>query len=406
MLVGALAIAAACGGDDSSGVDPPTDTAGDTSGPPGPATTLAEGDGLDDLAGEVEVGPVVYEVEWPTTVVSRPGDDALYVADRNGRLVPLLDGVAGAPVLDYGYDLTLITEDGLLGVAFTPDGRTAYVNRTITQPDRTGLTEILEYAVLDDGTFDRATERVVYAFDQPELQHNGGDVLVGPDGMLWIPTGDGGGFGDPGRTALDPSLPLGKLLRIDPTPSGDLPYSIPPDNPFVGVEGVLPEIWATGVRNPWRASFDAETGDLWFGDVGEDGWEEINVAWADEGWSPGVTYGWSAFEGRERFNEDQELDLPHREPFFVYGRETGRCSVSAGELYRGEGLPSLRGWYVFADVCSGEVMALEVHEDRTPGRTLVLGVVEFPVAVRADSAGELWVLTYEEGVRPLQPRSG
>lgn len=405
-------VGVACGGDDGplASTAPTSLAPGPAPGPaPAPETSDPGGeDGLDLVPVEgITVGPVVYEVEWPTTVVGRPGDDAVYVANRNGALVPLRDGAPGDPVLDYGLDLSLLAEDGLLGVTFTPDGGTAYVNRSLSDlSDGTGVTEILEYRVGDDGVFDLDSERVVYRFEQPELQHNGGEVLYGPDGMLWIPAGDGGGFGSPYRYALDMTSPLGKLLRIDPRPAGDTSYSIPPDNPFVGAEGVLPEIWASGLRNPWRAMFDRETGDLWFGDVGEDRWEEINVAWADEGWSPGVTYGWSAFEGRERFNEDQELDLPHRQPFFVYGRDTGRCSISSGEIYRGEELPALWGWYVFADICSGEVLAMEIEADRTPGRKVLLGTVEFPVAVRADGRGELWVLTYEEGVRRIEAHTG
>jgi glucose/arabinose dehydrogenase len=396
VVVATMAVAA-CGGDDAT-PGSSVETAGGT-----PDTTVVEAGPEPGLEG-VTVGPAVVTLDWPVDLVVRPGDDALYLVERDGRVRPFLDGEVGEPVLDDGREVSEFTEDGILGLAFSVDGSLAYVHRTVTDlEDATGVTTISEYAVAADGTFDPSSERVIYQFDQPYHQHNGGQILLGADGMLWIPTGDGGGVSDPDRVALDVSSPLGKLLRIDPRPSGDAEFTVPADNPFVGVDGALGEIWATGLRSPWRGSFDAETGDLWLGDVGENSREEIDVAWADRGLARGATFGWSAYEGSERHNSDQVLPegVEHMLPFYEYGRDEGACSVSAGVRYRGAELAALVGWFVFADLCTGEVMALEVTPERTPGELVVLGVIEQPVAVRADAAGELWVLSYTGGVHRI-----
>ncbi len=375
-------------------------------------TMLGEvGSASADLA-DITIGTSKATFEWPVDAVARPGHDELYVVERNGRITTLVDGARGATVLDLGYDLSAFTEDGLLGLTFALDGSLAYVQRTKTDLETsTGLTEIVEYQVADDGTFDTSSERIVYTIEQPYHQHQGGELLIGPDGMLWIPTGDGGGEDDPDRRALDPTLPHGKLLRIDPTPTAadeaaGRGWSVPPDNPFVEVEGVLPEIWSSGLRSPWKASFDSATGDLWIGDVGAFTIEELDVVWADEGLGRGDTYGWSALEASAPFNTDQDAtaSLPGAslvEPFYEFPHESGRCAISAGVRYRGTALPELAGWVVFAELCTGEVVALEVKSDRTAGRVVHLGVVEQAVAVRADADGELWVLSYKGGIQPL-----
>ena len=193
--------------------------------------------------------------------------------------------------------------------------------------------------------------------DQPYGNHNGGNVTIGPDGMLYIGMGDGGSGGDPERRALNVTSMLGKILRIDPTPSAGAPYTVPPDNPFVGVDGARPEIWSVGVRNPWRMSFDPATGDLWFGDVGQGAIEEIDVAWAADGAGRGINFGWSAFEGSSRFNEDQPPDGA-TPPIYEYEHGEAGCSVSGGAVYRGAAIPALVGWFVYGDYCSGNLYAL------------------------------------------------
>ena len=213
-------------------------------------------------------------------------------------------------------------------MAFHPDGTKAYVNFT----DNDGDTNVVEFAVDAAGGFDRESLRTVLVVEQPYDNHNGGDLAFGPDGMLYVGLGDGGAGGDPERRALNLAEVLGKMLRIDPTtPSGDLGYTIPADNPFVGTEGARGEIWSIGLRNPWRYSFDPETGDLWIADVGQGSIEEINVAPATEGVDAGrgSNFGWSAFEGSQPFNDDVTAEN-HSGPIFEYSHSGGRCSISGG----------------------------------------------------------------------------
>ena len=346
-----------------------------------PATTVPLGDPVVSL---VAVGP---SFDQPVDLAVRPGDTAAYVVERVGRVTPMRDGQAGAPVLDI-TDLTEGEgERGLLGLAFSADGSLAHVNHT----DNDGDTVVAEYAVGADGTFDAASRRVLLTVEQPYANHNGGGVVIGPDGMLYIGMGDGGAADDPERRALNVSTLLGKLLRIDPTPSGDQPYTVPADNPFVGIDGARPEIWAVGLRNPWRFSFDPATGDLWIADVGQNQWEEIDAAWAADGAGRGLNFGWSAMEGTHRFNEDQSADgvTP---PVWEYEHGDLGCSISGGARYRGTEIPALAGWYVFGDYCSGRLAALEVR-DRTVVRDLTLGQLDQLVAVRQGPDGELWAIS-------------
>ena len=226
----------------------------------------------------------------------RPGDDRVFVTERRrNRSSPFdADGTNPFTVLDISSLVTSNGEQGLLGLAFHPTEQLAYVDYTGTDG---GNTHIDEFAVLDNGTLDPSTRRAVLEIDQPYANHNGGQLMFGPDGYLYIGMGDGGSAGDPERRALDTGQLLGKILRIDPRAFGGQPYTVPADNPFVGVAGARPEIWSFGLRNPWRFSFDPQTNDLWIADVGQDQWEEVDVAWADEGGGRGTNFGWSAFEG-------------------------------------------------------------------------------------------------------------
>lgn len=336
----------------------------------------------------------VATVEKPVNLAFRPGDPALYVVSQSGFIVATRDGdPEGTRVLDISDEISTGGEQGLLGLAFSLDGQLAFVNYTNAKGD----TEITEYGVDAEGVFDPSSKRVLLEIDQPYANHNGGQVRIDRDGYLYIGMGDGGAGGDPDRNALDLNELLGKLLRIDPTPDGDSPYSIPADNPFVAADSARPEIWSIGLRNPWRFSFDAATNDLWIADVGQGDWEEIDVAWADEGSGSGRSFGWSALEGTHRFNSDQsaEAAIP---PFWEYNHGDGRCSVSGGARYRGTALADLYGYYVYADFCDSKVRALRVNDDRTPGDEVVLtdelgGISE--VAQGPD--GELYVLSLEEG---------
>jgi glucose/arabinose dehydrogenase len=323
----------------------------------------------------------------PVDLAWRVGDPTMFVVEQDGLVRPLRDGTLGDPVLDITDLTTGDGEQGLLGLTFSPDGSLAYLDHT----DNDGNTDIVEYAVAADGTFDPASRRVLLEIDQPYPNHNGGNVTIGPDGMLYIGMGDGGSADDPERHALNVSSLLGKILRIDPTPLSGSPYTVPADNPFVDVAGAAPEIWSVGVRNPWRFSFDSATGDLWIADVGQNQVEEIDVAWAADGAGRGVNFGWSAFEGNNRFNDDQPAEGVTF-PVYEYQHGDDGCSVSGGAVYRGTGVPALAGWYVFADYCSGHITGLRM-DGRALAASLLLGELGAATAVRTGPDGELYVLS-------------
>ncbi len=344
----------------------------------------------------------VAEVEQPVGMAVRPGDTSLYVVGQDG-IVYRITVDAGASQVGEVADLTDKTsssgEQGLLGIAFSSDGAVAWLDYT----DNDGNTVVAEYPVSADGAFDVEAERVLLHIDQPYANHNGGDLQLGPDGMLYVAMGDGGSGGDPERRASDPTTLLGKLLRIDPTPSGDAPYTIPPDNPFAtGSMGDLPgapEVWAWGLRNPWRIAFDPATAELWIADVGQNEIEEVDAvgptAEHPAGW--GANFGWSAYEGNNRFNEDVPDPGDLVFPVWTYSHAEG-CSIAGGEVYRGAAIAELAPAYVFSDLCSGKLWAFDVASGRN--ETLVDGLSEV-VAVRTGPDGELYVLQHGGAVSKL-----
>ena len=407
-LLGALLLAACSADDaDSRSVDRPPGVTFSTTPPTArPGTTVAattdSAQTVPDAgtfpaatvaalaAEQVSFAPFVSDLANPVDLAWRAGDSALYVVLQGGTIVPVRDGVAGSPVLDLSGIIVSGGEQGLLGLAFHTTKPLAYVNYT----NGDGDTVIAEYAVSSDGTFDPASARDLLTIDQPYANHNGGNLEFGPDGYLYIGMGDGGSAGDPERRALNVSELLGKMLRIDPTPDGDQPYTIPADNPFVGVDGARPEIWSVGLRNPWRFTFDSATGDLWIGDVGQGEWEEIDLARTVGGGGRGLNFGWSAFEGTHRFNDDQAADAVTM-PIFEYEHGEAGCSVSGGDVYHGSEVPSLAGWYVFSDYCSGIVTALQQTDGVLTGQ-LVLGTVSGVSAICSGPDGQLYVLSMND----------
>jgi glucose/arabinose dehydrogenase len=404
-VVVVLAVAlAAC----SSGTGGSATTAGST---PAPDTTLPGTSTLDTsapstapdtvpplAASDVALTQFVSGLTAPVDLAWRNGDDALYVVQQSGTVVPVRDGVVGAAVLDVSDRIAYGGEQGLLGLAFHPTKPLAYVNYTDTK----GNTNVVEFAVADDGTFDPASARTVIVVEQPFPNHNGGDVLFGPDGMLYIGMGDGGAANDPLRHGQDLGSLLGKVLRIDPTPSGDKGYTVPADNPFVGTDGAQPEIWSLGVRNPWRFSFDRENGDLWIADVGQDKFEEVDLVTAADGAGRGANFGWSAYEGTHRFNDDQ-VAADAIDPVIEYQHGDAGCSVSGGTVYRGTAIASMAGWYVYGDFCSGRVWAFQYGTSAQFGATLAngdlieLGKVPAVSAIVDGPDGELYALAYNDG---------
>lgn len=372
----------------------PDATTSPTSEPSAAATTTSTSAPLGDPV--VALEPIA-SFEQPVDIAWRAGDPTAYVVERVGRVTPVRDGTVEAAVLDMSSLTVAEGERGLLGLTFGPDGNTAYVHHT----DLEGTSVVAEYAVGADGTFDPASRRVLLTVPQPYPNHNGGDVTTGPDGMLYIGFGDGGAADDPLRAGLDVSTLLGKILRIDPTPTATAPYTVPTDNPFVGIDGARPEIWSVGLRNPWRFSFDSATGDLWVADVGQNEWEEVNLVRAGDGAGRGINFGWSAWEATHRFNDDQSPDGA-TPPVYEYPHGDEGCSVSGGAVYRGTAVPELAGWYVFGDYCSGRITGLRVDGTSV---TTALYLADSPsvVALRASPDGEMYVVSIAGELSRLTP---
>jgi glucose/arabinose dehydrogenase len=356
--------------------------------------------------GDPEVAATfVAAFEQPVGLAVRPGDTAIYIVEQDGRIVRAELRFGGVAEQRIVIDLTDATgadgERGLLGLAFAPTGDQAWVHYT----DNDGDTVVAEYPVAADGTFVAGAGRTVLTVDQPYANHNGGDLAVGPDGMLYVALGDGGSANDPERRASDPTDLLGKLLRIDP--AGGDPYAIPPDNPFAtgpgpgGLDGA-PEVWAWGLRNPWRIAFDPANGDLWIADVGQNVWEEVDHVVAADGRPAGwaADFGWSAYEGDLRFNDDVADPGNFVFPVHVYEHGEDGCSVSGGAVYRGRDIPALVGMYVYSDFCSGRLWAYAAATDRN--LTLLDGF-EQVTAVRPGPQAELYVLELSGDVYRIDP---
>jgi glucose/arabinose dehydrogenase len=320
------------------------------------------------------------------------GSGRLFVVEQPGRIRILQDGaLLSEPFLDI-RDLVNDrgNEQGLLGLAFSPqypsDGR-FYVNYT----GANGATVVARYSVSGDpNRADPASAQVILQVAQPFANHNGGNLVFGPDGYLYIGLGDGGSAGDPQGNAQRLDTLLGKMLRLDVS-QGD-PYSVPPDNPFVGEAGARPEIWAYGLRNPWRYSFDRATGDLYLGDVGQNAYEEINFQPADS--RGGENYGWNFMEGAHpyRGQPPDGLVLPIAE----YSRDGG-CSVTGGYVYRGALLPELNGVYLFGDYCTGFVWALYRTASGAWQSVKLLDAFFTLSSFGEDEAGELYLLDHGGG---------
>jgi len=415
----AVLLLAACGSDDGGdgfGTGPPETTVGSTDRsdstdttsdaqatvPPSESPTTDPADTTpvtEAPTGTVPAGPLpepiveLFEIgtfDQPVQVTDRPGEGTVYVVEQPGRVVGVTD-LSTETVLDI-TDLTEASgEQGLLGLAFHPTEALAYVDFT----DNRGDTVVAEFAIdTVTGRFDRDSYREVLTVDQPYGNHNGGQLAFGPDQLLYIGLGDGGSGGDPQRHALDLTSRLGKILRIDPAAAGDAPFTVPADNPFVDDPAADPTIWSYGLRNPWRFSFDPDTGDLWIADVGQGDFEEVNRSTATDRRDAGrgVNYGWSAFEGFERYNADQPTDGAIA-PLFVYDHSGGRCSVSGGAVARGGAVPDLQGWYVFGDYCTGQIWALDPTAPPTEPRVIQIADLGGLAAIAAGPERDLYAVS-------------
>ena len=333
----------------------------------------------------------VGDFDQPLYVTQPPGSSDLYVVEKPGTVRIVRDGeVLPDPALDISGKVSTEGEQGLLSVAFPPDfqdSRSAFAYYTGSD----GNQNVVRYSVRDDGSFEAGSERRVMLMEDFASNHNGGLLAFGPDGLLYIGTGDGGIADDVRRNAQDLGSPLGKLLRIDPEPGGGRPYAIPPGNPFADTPGARPEIYSYGLRNPWRYSFDRRTGALAIGDVGQNTLEEID--YVPRGGGRGANFGWSAFEGTNRFNRDQGAPgaVP---PILTYGRDRG-CSVTGGYVVRDPGVPGLAGRYLYGDFCSGQLRSFVPAGGEARGDTFTGLEVPQLSSFGEDRAGRIYATSLD-----------
>jgi glucose/arabinose dehydrogenase len=349
----------------------------------------------------IDLRPLLTGLNEPLFVThAGDGTGDLYIVEKAGTIrVARGEAVAPRPFLDIR---SLVDSDsserGLLGLAFHPSYRTNgyfYVNYT----DLRGNKVIARYTAAADRTAgDPASALTILAHDQPFPNHNGGNLVFGPDGMLWIGTGDGGAGGDPFENGQSYATLLGKMLRIDV--DAREPYGIPPDNVPATLPETRPEIWAIGLRNPWRYSFDRATGDLYIADVGQNAWEEVNFTPA--GARAGLNYGWNRMEGGHCYPPDEPCDESGLElPIFEYQTGPDGCAVTGGHVYRGSAYPAITGVYIFADFCSGTIWGLSRAPDGT-WRRAVLRVAPGGHAGYSsfgeDEAGEIYLTALDRGI--------
>ena len=349
---------------------------------------------------EIRLIQVAAGLTSPVDIQSaKDGSGRLFIVQQNGLIRLLHEGaLATAPFLDIQSRTRSNGECGLLGLAFPPgfrEKRYFYVNYT----DTGCVNSIVARYRVSGSSPDRAeasSEQVLLTLRQPFTNHNGGQLQFGPDGFLYIGFGDGGSGGDPQNNAQNPQSLLGKMLRLD-TESGGAPYRIPPSNPFVGDARFRPEIWASGLRNPWRFSFDRETGDLWIGDVGQNRAEEIDFQSAlSQG---GENYGWRTMEGMQCFNPPDNCNRNGlTPPVYEYTRGQGDISVTGGYVYRGSRWPALRGTYFYADYATGRIWGMRREGPLFNSRLLLRPQATYISTFGEDEAGELYLAHHGGGV--------
>lgn len=369
---------------------------------------------------------LVAKVEERPLLVTHDGMGRIFIVEQPGRIRVISKGkLLEKPFLDISGKIPAEGECGLLGLAFHPkfaENGLFYIDYTAEKFGEAGptvqrngkavtqkalRTVIAEFHV-DEGADSASTlsERMVLAIDQPYENHNGGMIAFGPDGMLYIGMGDGGNQKDPHGNGQNLSKLLAKMLRIDVTPREG--YAVPKDNPFIGMEDRRPEIWAYGLRNPWRFSFDRETGLLYAGDVGEERWEEVNII------KRGGNYGWSVREGDFVFNRqsktaDEKKPLERGEtppgweaPIKTYWHDIGQ-SITGGYVYRGKAIPELRGWYLYGDYSKGTIWGLKYDGTKVidEGTLKIVNEKEvrpmLPSSFGEDDDGEIYVCSHQDG---------
>jgi hypothetical protein len=333
----------------------------------------------------------VGRAEAPTAAALLPGRDDGVLGERGGRVLRIADGeLTREVVLDLSDDTMQEGDGGLLALAYDAGGAWLYLYRADAAQDDV----LTAYPVDGAGRPDADGGRVLLAVDHPEsVQHHGGAMAIGADGLLYLGLGDGGGLGDPDENAQDLETLLGKVLRIAPTPGDDEPYRIPPDNPFVDEPDVLPEIWLVGVRNPFRFGTDADRRELWLGDVGQSCWEELDRLGTGVDGAGGSNLGWDLLEGTHRF-EGGEVPGRRLDPVLEHSHLDGWCGIVAGYVPRASAVPLLDGHLLYSDYCSGDLMALPVDAGHLASRPIDTGLeLDQPTAIVAGPDGHPWILT-------------
>jgi glucose/arabinose dehydrogenase len=386
ILLGALF--GACGGSTNS-----PETAPSPTGSCALATPVA---GIPALAARL----VVSGLRSPLDLQSvREDRDRLYVVEQGGRIRVVRTGqLLASPFLDVSDRVSSGGERGLLGLAFHPrfaQNHRFFVNYT----DPRGDTRIAEFQAASADATDASTERVILRVVQPFANHNGGGLAFGSDGFLYVGLGDGGSGGDPLGNGQRLDTLLGKMLRVDV--DGSPPYAVPADNPFRATPGAQPEIWAFGLRNPFRFSFDRATGQLYVGDVGQGAVEEIDVAAARAG---GQNYGWNVTEGSRCYSPSSGCDMAGiTMPIYEYDHSQG-CSVTGGVVYRGCRMPDLAGTYFFGDYCRGFVRSFRYASGQAAeARQWSLSGIGSVSSFGLDADGEVYVVDYDGEVYRLEP---
>jgi glucose/arabinose dehydrogenase len=332
---------------------------------------------------------IASELDQPVYLTAPAGDQRLFVVEQAGRILIIKNGaVVARPFLDIRDKVGSGGERGLLSVAFHPQYRTngfLFVNYT----DKSGDTNIERYTVSRDAdAADPASARLILKIDQPYGNHNGGMVLFGPDGMLYIGMGDGGSEYDPHGYGQNNNTLLAKLLRINVDHDA---YTSPPANPF-SRGGGRPEIWATGLRNPWRFAFDAKDGNLYIADVGQDKYEEVDVVPMNRA---GVNYGWSVMEGLSCLRGSTCNQTGFERPVLTYSHSDG-CSITGGFVYRGAKIPALDGHYFYADYCGTWLKSFKYANGRVTEQTeWPVGKLSAIASFGLDGAGEMYAVSHE-----------
>jgi len=381
----------ACSGGSSSGGSTMTP-------PPHPAFTL-------------KLEPIISGLSFPVFATApNDGSNRLFIVEKGGiiKILNLATGqVLATPFLNVSSQIATSGEQGLLGLAFHPNfdqNGFFYVNLI----NLNGDTEIRRYGLLNQNQADTTSATLVIRIDQPAglTNHKAGWLGFGPDGFLYVALGDGGGGGDPGENAENLNSLLGKMLRLnvdnDQFPADpDRNYAIPPGNPFAGAIAGLDEIWSYGLRNPWRSSFDHNTGDFYIADVGQGRWEEVNVATQASGRGAGSNFGWDIMEGsvcHEPIQGCNQAGLVM--PLVEYDHSGGACSITGGYVYRGNVIPALQGTYFYADYCLGFVRSFRlVNETATEQANWpMLDPNQSITSFGEDQAGELYIVTQQGGL--------